>query len=239
MQLKFNYFDEVTSTNSTLKADREAREGTVLLAKLQTSGRGTGSNQWESEKAQNITGSIVFEPTFLEPANSFLVSMAISVGIATFLNQYSNEVKIKWPNDIYIKNKKIGGILIENEFTASAITRTIAGIGLNINQTRFITAPNPTSLSIVTGKHFNLGIIEKELFNSINKQYLQLKKDKELVYQNYHALLYGKNKLLHFEDIHGRFSGQIQQVDYDGRLTIKDSQNDIRHYYFKEVTFLH
>ena len=202
MQLKFNYFDEVTSTNSTLKADREAREGTVLLAKLQTSGRGTGSNQWESEKAQNITGSIVFEPTFLEPANSFLVSMAISVGIATFLNQYSNEVKIKWPNDIYIKNKKIGGILIENEFTASAITRTIAGIGLNINQTRFITAPNPTSLSIVTGKHFNLGIIEKELFNSINKQYLQLKKDKELVYQNYHALLYGKNKLLHFEDIH-------------------------------------
>src|SRR6056297_3036233 len=193
MQLKINYFDEVTSTNSTLKADREAREGTVLLAKLQTSGRGTGSNQWESEKAQNITGSIVFEPTFLEPANSFLVSMAISVGIATFLNQYSNEVKIKWPNDIYIKNKKIGGILIENEFTASAITRTIAGIGLNINQTRFITAPNPTSLSIVTGKHFNLGIIEKELFNSINKQYLQLKKDKELVYQNYHALLYGKS----------------------------------------------
>ena len=130
MQLNFNYIDEVTSTNSTLKADREAGEGTVLLAKLQTSGRGTGTNKWESEKGQNITGSIVFEPTFLEPANSFLVSMAISVGIATFLNQYSNEVKIKWPNDIYIKDKKAGGILIENEFTASAITRTIAGIGL-------------------------------------------------------------------------------------------------------------
>ena len=239
MQLNFNYIDEVTSTNSTLKADREAGEGTVLLAKLQTSGRGTGTNKWESEKGQNITGSIVFEPTFLEPANSFLVSMAISVGIATFLNQYSNEVKIKWPNDIYIKDKKAGGILIENEFTASAITRTIAGIGLNINQTRFINAPNPTSLSIVAGKHFELESIAKELFNCIDKQYLQLKKNKALIYQKYHSLLYGKNKLLHFEDVHGRFTGQIQQVDYDGRLTIKDSQGDIRHYYFKEVTFLH
>lgn len=239
MKLNFNYIDEVTSTNSTLKADREAGEGTVLLTKLQTSGRGTGSNQWESEKGQNITGSIVLEPNFLTPAGSFILSMAISVGIASFLEQYAREVWIKWPNDIYIQKKKIGGILIENEFTASAITRTIAGIGLNINQTRFYEAPNPTSLKLITGEHFDLKQISEKLFNYIFKYYRQIQENNELIIENYHKRLFGKNTTLSFRDVHGVFSGQIQQVDYDGRICIKDHDGDNRYYYFKEVTFLH
>lgn len=235
MELTFKHFDEVDSTNSALKKLIDAKEGTVLTADYQTGGRGTGTNQWESEHGKNITGSIVLKPGFLGPSESFLISMAVSVGIAAFVSKFDDTVQIKWPNDIYLDHKKLAGILIENEFTANTINRTIAGIGLNVNQTRFKHAPNPIAISQIANKKLDIPDLRQKLFNSIYSVYQTLQTAPVKIIKNYHSRLYGKDIRLEFEDVHGRFTGRIQRVAPDGQLIILDEQNDQRFYYFKEV----
>ena len=148
--IKIIKLDEIDSTNnytSKLLANSNVIEGTVVVAKAQSSGRGQLSNQWESEYGKNILASFVFYPKFLPVQQQFLLSKVIALGVRDLLTLFVDKVKVKWPNDIYIDNKKVAGILIENSIMGHTLESSIAGVGININQTVFLSdAPNPVSL---------------------------------------------------------------------------------------------
>ena len=131
--------EEVDSTNRYLKdyllKDNNTIEGLVVVATNQHSGRGQKGNTWQSEQGKNLTFSIFIKPNIQVQAQ-FLISKAISLGIVDFLNDVGlSELKIKWPNDIFCKDKKIARILIENTLKGNNVSNSIIGIGLNVNQT--------------------------------------------------------------------------------------------------------
>ncbi len=157
---KLFLFESLPSTNSYaafLLKNEVIPEGAIVSAEYQTTGRGQGSNIWESENGKNLLISIILYPSIIYPASQFLISMALSLGICDFLKRFIPDCSIKWPNDIYVNDDKIAGILIENSIMGDKIESTIAGIGLNINQEKFLSdAPNPVSLSLITGKKYDL-----------------------------------------------------------------------------------
>jgi BirA family transcriptional regulator, biotin operon repressor / biotin---[acetyl-CoA-carboxylase] ligase len=175
-------------------------EGTVVIAKQQLQGRGQRGASWESEPNKNLTLSILLQPTFLRTEDQFQLNKAVSLGVAEFISspliplsprrggvrsgtllwgesgERGDVVSIKWPNDIYIGNKKIAGILIENSVSGNKLQQSIIGIGININQEKFSAElPNPTSLKLIRGKEFDLKECLEELCSCIERRYLQLR----------------------------------------------------------------
>jgi len=169
-----------------------ASEGTIVIATEQFSGKGQTGKYWESEAGKNLTFSILLKPHFLPIEKQFLLNEIISLAVVEFIQTQiptNYDVKIKWPNDIYVKNKKIAGLLIENIIADSKIGNAIVGIGININQEVFVSdAPNPISLLNITDKTFNLEsclhevikciinyyqMLEDSHFDEINKLYLK------------------------------------------------------------------
>lgn len=156
----------LTSTSSTneylydlIFRDDSLTEGLVVWSDFQTSGKGQLSNVWESEEGMNLTFSMLFFPSFLPIQSQFLLSQFVSLGIVDYLSNEvgMKDVTVKWPNDIYWKNKKIAGVLIENLLMGNSISHTIVGVGLNVNQKKFLSdAPNPVSMATATKRHFNL-----------------------------------------------------------------------------------
>ena len=155
--LGIKWYQTIDSTNT--QAARElatAEEGTVWIADFQTAGRGQRGNKWESSKSENLTFTILFRPVFLSPAQQFAISQAASVGVCRYLKNKGAGAMIKWPNDIYIGNKKICGMLIEHSISGDKLSGSIVGIGLNLNQKVFASdAPNPTSLAIELGEEYD------------------------------------------------------------------------------------
>lgn len=151
-KLIVKWFDTIDSTN--LQAMRElsdAQEGTVWIADFQTAGRGQRGNSWESVKGKNLTFTLLLKPFFIKASNQFVISQIVALAIIKYLEGKGLAAKIKWPNDIYIGDKKICGILIEHSVEGVNLAASILGIGINLNQTSFATdAPNPTSLILET-----------------------------------------------------------------------------------------
>lgn len=235
---------KVDSTNNYARGiigNREAEEGTVVLAYNQFSGRGQKENQWESEPGKNLTFSIILYPDFLKNEQQYLISKIISLGICTLLQRYiNNNIRIKWPNDIYIKNKKIGGILIENSVMHEEIYYCIAGIGLNINQDMFGKhLYNPVSLKIITGKEFETEELLRQLLAIIDEYYSRLRKGKiKSIDDEFNSRLYLIDKMARFSDKKGEFNGMILGVNEFGQLLIdKEDKNKVC-YSFKEVEFI-
>jgi len=162
---------ETESTNNyanTQIRENVVLEGTVFLAYEQTAGRGQLSNFWESEAGKNLTFSLVLYPDFLEIRRQFMLSKVVTLGIYTALHKYVDQLKIKWPNDIYAGNRKLGGILIENSIMYGLLKSSVVGIGLNVNQSVFhSTAPNPVSLQILTNQHYDTDCILTEVLTAI------------------------------------------------------------------------
>ncbi len=150
--LGIKWYQTIDSTNS--QANREladAPHGSVWAADFQTAGRGQRGNKWESKAAENLTFTILLRPTFLHPSQQFLISQVAAIGVCRYLCSKGLPAQIKWPNDIYIGNRKICGMLIENSISADKMSASIVGIGLNLNQREFSSdAPNPTSLVLET-----------------------------------------------------------------------------------------
>lgn len=146
--LGIKWYQTLDSTNSQAARElQQAAEGTVWIADFQSAGRGQRGNKWESKNAENLTFSILFKPLFLSPAHQFQISQIASLGVRRYLCSKGLDAKIKWPNDIYIGNKKICGMLIEHSISGDKLAGSIVGIGININQKVFSSdAPNPTSL---------------------------------------------------------------------------------------------
>lgn len=142
--IQLNQTDSTNIHLTQLAQDNNLPEGTVVNAAFQTHGKGQRNNSWEAEKGMNITFSVLYKPHFLPLSKHFLLSKAISLGVFDYLNCICAEVKVKWPNDIYVGNKKIAGILIENSIKGNNIYQSVIGIGININQSNFSTL-NATS----------------------------------------------------------------------------------------------
>lgn len=136
-----------------------AADGLVIVTRLQTAGKGQNQNQWESQAGENLTFSIIIQPGYLMPARQFMLTKVASLAVQDFVSSQINAspVRIKWPNDVYVGNKKIAGILISNTLMGNTIAWSVIGIGLNVNQTSFLSnAPNPVSLKQISGRHFIL-----------------------------------------------------------------------------------
>jgi BirA family biotin operon repressor/biotin-[acetyl-CoA-carboxylase] ligase len=176
----------------------------------------------------------------INPADQFYISMIVTLGICDFLKRYISVCSIKWPNDIYVNNDKIAGILIENSISGHQIENTIAGIGLNINQDKFLSdAPNPVSLKMITGKNFDLKICLNQLTSDLDKRYKQLiKGNLAQIKEEYVSQLNRLNEWCDYRDLNGLYTGRIISVTDYGRLQIESRTGKIYDYTFKEVDFI-
>lgn len=238
--IRVNQLDSTNSYALQLLKDTNPSGGTVVMALNQTEGRGQQTNAWESESGKNLTISLILRPDFIFAQDQFQVSMLISLGVSDYLKTYTENVSIKWPNDIYVGDKKIAGVLIEQSIMGAHLSHSVCGIGLNVNQEEFTShAPNPISLNILTKKNYQLETELKKLLAAIEKRYFQLmdKEGKELE-ADYLKSLYWINKKHTFEDENGKFNGNIIGISEFGQLQIEDNKREIRTYNFKEVSFI-
>jgi len=237
------FVEKLPSTNSHatwLLRKGKVREGTVVHTGYQTAGRGQGDNRWESESGKNLLFSIILYPDSLRAERQFSISKIISLGIKDFLSTVVRDVSIKWPNDIYVRNDKIAGMLIENAIIRDEIEHTIAGIGININQVIFTGgAPNPTSLKILTGKDHDTTLCLNDVLKAIDLRYKQLPFEKRSgITDEYVSSLYRYNQWIEFRDTRGVFEGRIIAVTDSGRIQIEDRKSRIYEYGHREVDFL-
>jgi BirA family transcriptional regulator, biotin operon repressor / biotin---[acetyl-CoA-carboxylase] ligase len=243
MGSKIIFFPAMTSTNvyaSQLLKDGILSEGTVIYTNFQKAGRGYFGNTWESEDGKNLLFSIILYPSFIRPEDQFCISMAISLAICDFLGSYITESTIKWPNDIYVKNDKIAGILIDSALSGEKIEYSVAGIGLNINQDKFSNSvPNPVSLQLLTGRSYNITDCLNKLLTNLDIRYKQLiSAETGLMKKEYISKLYRYNEWHKFMDITGSFNGRINTVADDGRVVIEREDSQFCTYAFKEVEFI-
>lgn len=233
-------FDILSSTNDEA-CSPQYKQGDIIVAESQTAGRGQRGHTWESGKGQNLTLSAILEPTFLPPTEQFLLSEVIALAVADTLASYSIKTKIKWTNDIYVGDRKIAGILIEHKLQGNAIGRTIAGIGLNVNQTEFSAdLPNPTSMAKEQGTEFDRDEVLQRLQECIMKRYGQLQNgEQEALQSDYHSMLYRLNEPHRYALPDGTtFFGTIRGVEPTGALKVEEENGKIQSYLFKEIEFL-
>ena len=240
---KLFYSEELTSTNSQasfmLKKGLVA-EGSLFYTDFQTSGKGRAGNRWESERGKNLLISIVLYPESVRPEDQFFISMAISLGICDFTDTHFKGSKIKWPNDIYVNDDKIAGILIENSIIGDTLGSTIAGIGLNINQTQFPSSiVNPASLRMLTGKEYDTGACLKKLISCLDDRYRQLLYgSREQLESEYLSRLYRLNEWHDYLSEKKLFRGMVKGISASGRLIVEKKKGTSQEFDFKEVEFV-
>jgi BirA family biotin operon repressor/biotin-[acetyl-CoA-carboxylase] ligase len=242
------HLNETDSTNRYLQqlcqeaGNNKVEEFTTICADYQTAGKGQRGNSWEAAKGANLLFSFVCYPTFVPIRQQFVLSQLISLGIKETLDEYCSDISIKWPNDIYWKEKKICGILIENDLQGNSIGRCISGIGLNINQEVFLSdAPNPISLKQITGKHYQRETILEKVMQRIEQSYQKLKEDSAYASElatRYAASLFRREGLHCYQDKDGLFNARLVRVEADGRFVLMDEANQERSYLFKEVQYV-
>ncbi len=243
MNKNFIFLNEVDSTNNyanQLVLTKAAEEGTVVLAQFQNSGKGQKGNTWESEPRKNLLASFILRPVFLKPAEQFYISKIISLSIAEILKSNTNDVTIKWPNDIYAGKRKIAGILIENSVLGQNIETSIAGIGLNLNQEVFVSgAPNPVSLKQLTGKNYEIQQFADHLFVVIEKWYSKLKSFKfSEIDMIYHESLFRMKEWANYSADGKTFEARMIGTGQFGQLQLEHHDGKITGHFFKEVEFV-
>lgn len=238
--------DTLPSTSSYLAGiAADAPHGTVVMAREQTAGRGQRGNSWEAEPGCNITLSLLLRPEGLHPARQFVISQAVSLAIADLVSHFvAAPVSIKWPNDIYVDDRKICGILIENTITGTSIDRTIVGIGLNVNQTEFRSdAPNPVSMRQLMPKmEFDVESLARAMVSDILERVdAALASPQQSLSGEYFGRLWRNEGWHPFYD-HQRghtMTARVDSVDPSGIITLTDRVDGIaRTYAFKELTWL-
>ena len=233
MKWKIVHIDETDSTNRWLK---DHGEGTMVVATdYQTAGKGCGSNAWESERGKNLTFSMLIHPDGIAAREQFHITEVVSVALCRTLQPYIyNKVEIKWPNDIYVGDRKLCGILIENRLQGNVIVDCIIGIGLNVNQRVFLSdAPNPVSMYQLTGQELDRDELLKAFIENLDQEWQSKANGSE-----YRELLYRKGKDGLYEAKTGRFVAKLTDVLPDGRLLLVDEEGKEHTYAFKEVSFI-
>ncbi|MCH5234845.1 MAG: biotin--[acetyl-CoA-carboxylase] ligase [Muribaculaceae bacterium] len=233
--------DSTDSTNNWLIQNEHSVESPALVFCIsQTAGRGQRGNSWESEPGKNITASIIFHPENFPAHQQFKISEAVALTLTDYLDDKGVDAKVKWPNDIYVGDKKICGILVEHVVTGRNLSRTIAGFGLNLNQKEFLSdAPNPVSLSQITGKEYNLEEEIKEVANRLEKSLAKLNETD--FHNKFLRNLYRHDGLHHkfYDRVRNEnIKAKILTVAPEGILTLKTDKGETRDYAFKEVEFI-
>ena len=238
--IKLNTVNSTNEFAKELLKKSELPEFTCVIADKQKEGKGQHGNIWHSDKGKNLTFSLIFYPKFLNIDLQFYISKVISLGIVGFLDTIHFGFKIKWPNDIYYNNKKLGGILIENSIFKNKIKSCVAGIGLNINQYEFPEyLSDAVSLMNLSSKRYNLNVLIHDLCNEIYKNYLFLiKKEFAVIDTKYNEYLCKFNEIAEYKDVSGIFTGKIIGTEKSGKLIIENTTGAIKKYDFKEIVFL-
>lgn len=235
----------VDSTNNFLRnllsKSEPLPEGTVIMADDQYAGRGQQSSTWHAEPGKNLTFSILLRPTFLAVGHQFLLNMAISIAINEALSKLiPTGMSIKWPNDIYFNDQKLGGILIENSLSGNAIKSAVIGIGINVNQVIF--APElkarATSVAQILQENVNLEQLLAEICSQIEQMYFRLRAgDHNFLRKSYVDKLYLHNKSSLYRSNGESFEGTIAGVEDNGMLLV-GCTGTLRKFNFKEIEFI-
>ena len=236
------FHETLSSTNTEaqeLLRKGEPPEGSVVYTDYQTSGRGQAGNKWVSEKGKNLLFSIILYPQVISPGNQFLISIFISLGLCDFLERHTGDVRIKWPNDIYVRNDKIAGILIENSLMGETIENSVAGIGVNLNQDGFSSdGIKAISLKMASGKEYNNRESLNELLRDLDHRYKQmLYGDPLAVMNDYLSRLYRYREWHIYRSDKELFEGRITRVLPDGKLQVENRAGSVSEYSFKEISF--
>ncbi len=240
--LRHIHLAETDSTNRCAREHTPDAAITLISTDYQTAGRGQRGNSWESAAGRNLLFSLIVKPEGVPASQQFSLSELISVALCEVLGQYTTDIRIKWPNDIYHKDRKLCGILIEHDLEGLYLSRTIIGVGLNVNQTRFTgNAPNPISLALILGNE-----VEREaLLQAIVSHFVELYRgyttsllSREALHARYTALLHRHNVPARYRDAKGDFTATLRDVAPDGRLLLEDRQGILRSYLFKEVVYV-
>lgn len=239
--LQYRYFPVVNSTNDKIKElifENQIPLPLAVRAGFQTHGRGQAENRWISAEGLNLLFSYGFQPIGLEAMHNFRVLVVISVALTNLLSRLGLEAKVKWPNDILVKGKKISGILIENTIAGKWVRLVIAGIGLNVNQTSFPDLPvNATSLKN-EGLDSDPETLWKDLVEAIDQLIPTMATHAySKTFESYISRLYRLNILSEYSDSTGTFLGTVRGVDSEGKLVITKKGGESVSYSFKEVEY--
>lgn len=212
----------------------------IVRADYQTGGKGQIGNSWESEDGKNLLFSVLYRPKNIKVKSQFYLSMAIALSIKDVVSLYVKGVQIKWPNDIYWRNKKLCGILVENDLTGKNIDACIMGAGLNVNQMKFESnAPNPISIAKIIGAEIPVMEI-LELVVIKLRRYIKYIEDGEfrVIEDNYMRSLFRGVGYYEYEDANGSFVAKVNHIEPTGMLVLTDSNGRDRRYEFKEVKYV-
>ncbi len=238
--MEIHYENTVTSTSDhILVLDKDMA---LVYSDYQTKGRGQRGNSWESESGKNLTFSFMLKPKEMRADKQFVISKLISISLINTLKRHNIVATIKWPNDIYVADKKIAGILIENVVTSSCrLSKLICGIGLNVNQSTFVSnAPNPISMGQISNCVFSREDILDVFCEEFKKLYtLNNINDSSTIDKLYWEMLYRREQWCEYVDNQGRFEGMIVGVGQCGELMIEKREGNKRfEYLFKEVSYV-
>ena len=236
------FMPECHSTNTfalnLCQQDPRPSDGSVVITANQTAGRGQRGNTWVVEPGKNLTFSLILFPTFMLPTEQFQLQVFMSLGVRDYLTGRNiAAVKIKWPNDILVNDRKICGMLVENHIMGNRITASVAGIGININQTRF-SIHGPTSLSLEKPSIYELNDELHRLLQCLEVRYLQLKQRQvPSIFDEYIENLYllGEDREFHSPAL-GKFIGRILGVEPTGMLRVYVDGQEQR-FAMKEISY--
>ena len=232
---------EISSTNDyalELARTKMVPEFTVIRADFQTKGRGQIGNHWVADSGKNLLFSVILHPTHIAANNQFILSQCVSLALFRTVSLFCDDVAIKWPNDLYVGDKKIAGILIENLLNGKQIASSIIGIGLNVNQEDFVGAVNPISLKGILHRKLNIDELLHLFLEKLEALYSQIPQNNKAIQDEYLKHLYLKDQQATFKDKEGLFVGIISSVAENGQLHIIDERGEERTYYFKEVEYI-
>ena len=243
------YLGTIDSTSTELRRRMSAEElshGYCISADFQTSGHGQATNRWESEDGKNLLFSLLLRPTVIPAAEQFVITELVTLAIINALqDEIRQKITIKWPNDIYVGDKKLCGILIENALCGPVIDTCIVGIGININQELFVSdAPNPVSLKQLNRRDNDRGEILEEIYQNILNYYDYLADNwqnndiKQSLYYEYMNNLYRRIGYHNYSTPEGEhFRAEIEDIGPQGHLTLRLESGELRTFAFKEVIF--
>lgn len=233
--------DEIDSTNNFLKHFTPATPVplTLVTAECQTHGRGAGQNSWESQPGQNLLLSLMLHPQALPASQMFGLSQALALAVHATVEHFAGPATVKWPNDVYVGNSKVAGLLIENDITGRYIQRSIMGVGLNVNQTRFVSsAPNPISLAQIVGHTIPRSQVLDRLMAEWHHSHQLMLEDAEQLHRRYLHRLYRWHQRHQYRDAQGTFEARIVYVEPSGHLCLADNHGQLRRYAFKEIEYI-
>jgi len=233
--------ESVGSTNDYVRehAD-ELPSMTAVVADSQTAGRGQGDNRWESEAGKNLTFSIIIKPKGVKATRQFIYSKVIALAVADALDEYVDDISVKWPNDIYWRERKISGTLIECSVKNDSLKQVVIGTGVNINQATFSDYPqNPVSLLQILGKETDREEVLAKILENVEGYEAMVQDQSDDFISNYYGIRLFRCAGFHpYRDAQGEFEAETVGVEDDGHLILKTKTGEERRYAFKEVEFL-